>query len=584
MRNPFKRTKDDVTQAEELGKLKSLIDGWFQDYQPIHDEMTRYLKRYTGKWYSDNLEQGDSKIFANMLFATVQTVAPLLTDNQPIWAARARQPYMQNYMAAHSLALEYLWDKLELGMKLFKWVLDALLMKMGIAKVRFDPDTDEVAVDVVDPRNYFQAPGYEDNWDVPLCGTRERKPLSWIRMAFPEKGAEVKPDDDPKFDDGSVLDFELHTKYAAVYEVWFKDASMERYFVDEEGEETQDKKAEERQRAKYPNGRVKVFAGEVLLSDKPYSYRHKKPPYVILYDYLIPHEWIGMGEGDQMEELNISLNFVLQLLDKWITNYCDPPWLADVNAGFNMETLKEEIKKGGAVFEVDMRAVDEPLKKVRTNEPANVLGDFIGVLMKMMEHITGATDITKGLTTKVQEQSATEISTLMESAYTRTRQRVRNLEAFIKRLLYLMLEIQQQFYMEVRQFSRRDEDSVEWFQVSNNRQFAGSTVRSPQPEMLTEEEKQQEDDHYRQFIEAYGDVDEVYAEFDLEVQTNSTLPMDRQSLANLFLRLLQQAQGSPVTALPMWEATLERLQVPKWKEIVDKMKKMMEAEKQGAQQ
>ena len=584
MKNPFKRSKEDATQAEELGKLRSLIDGWFHDYKDIHEEMGRYLKRYTGKWYSDQLEKGDSKVFANMLFATVQTIAPLLTDNQPIWAARARQSYMQNYMSAHSLGLEYLWDKLELGMKLFKWVLDALVMKIGIAKVRFDPDTDEVAVDVVDPRNYFQAPGYEDNWDAPLCGTRERKPLSWIRMAFPDKGGKVKPDDDPKFDENSVLDIELHAKYAAVYEVWFRDAAMEKYFVDEEGKETSEK-GEEKLRAKYPHGRVKVFAGDVLLEDKPYTYRHNKPPYVILYDYLIPHEWIGMGEGDQIEELNISLNFVLSLLDRWMVNYCDPPWLVDSNAGLNMETVKSELKAGGAVFEVDMRASDEPIKKVRTTEPARMLGEFIGVLMKMMEHITGATDITKGMTGKAQEQSATEISTLIESAYTRTRQRIRNLEAFIKRLLYLMLEIQQQFYTETRSFSRRDEDSVEWYQLSNSKDFAASTIQNPQPELQSPEEQQEEAKAYREFIEHYGEVEEVYAEFDLEVQTNSTLPMDRQSLANLFLRLLQQATGSPVTSLPIWEATLERLQVPKWKEIVDKMKKLWEAQsQQGAQQ
>jgi hypothetical protein len=160
---------------------------------------------------------------------------------------------------------------------------------------------------------------------------------------------------------------------------------------------------------------------------------------------------------------------------------------------------------------------------------------------------------------------------------------VRNVEQFIKRLLYLILSIQQQFYADTRHFSRKTGDEVEYLQLSNSREFAESTMRSSNPELLTNEEQQREEEDYRQFIEHYGKVDKVYAEFDLEIQTNSTLPMDRQSHANLFLRLLQQAVNQPATALPIWEATLERLQVPKWKQIVDQMKQMWAEQSQGAQ-
>ena len=64
----------------------------------------------------------------NLFFSTVMTIAPLITDNRPIWGVRARKPYLQNYMEGFSLALEYLWDKLDMDAKSFLWILDALIV------------------------------------------------------------------------------------------------------------------------------------------------------------------------------------------------------------------------------------------------------------------------------------------------------------------------------------------------------------------------------------------------------------------------------------------------------------------------
>lgn len=81
---------------------------------------------------------------------------------------------------------------------------------------------------------------------------------------------------------------------------------------------------------------------------------------------------------------------------------------------------------------------------------------------------------------------------------------------------------------------------------------------------------------FEEFIREFGDTDQVYADFDLQVQTNSTLPMDRQSLANLMLRLFEL---KAVDA----EALLETLRVPKSKEIVERLQKMQYAEQGGGQ-
>ena len=64
--------------------------------------------------------------------------------------------------------------------------------------------------------------------------------------------------------------------------------------------------------------------------------------------------------------------------------------------------------------------------------------------------------------------------------------------------------------------------------------------------------------------------DPVLFDFDIVIQTNSTLPMDQQSLANLFIRLLQM---KAVDA----EAVLENLQIPKREEILARIDKQRQA-------
>jgi hypothetical protein len=568
----------------EFKKLKGVVDKIFTDNKDTISCMDRFLKRYKGEWWNkDKLKETDSTISANLFFSTVMTIAPLITDNRPIWGVRARKAYLQKYIEAFSLALEYLWDKLDLDMLTFKWILDALIMKIGIVKCHFDPGAEfggEVKVDVVDPRTFFCAPGYDDIWDAPLCGTRVARPLSWIRIMFPNVGKAVKSDQsDAKDYEQNV--WMLNVDTATVYEVWLKDDTMEEFFVDEGGEETEEKTKNKSKRKKYPYGRLVIFTEKVLLSDRPMPYKHGKPPYVALYDYITPHELIGQGEGDQIEELNKSFNRNLQLWDNYSRYYSDPPWLVDSNAGLEMEKVKSQLLAGGGIFEYNNSANEEPIKKVQGATPNPAVVQEMTSIKKLVEEVSGVTDITKGMTSKSQRQSATEISTLIESSYTRTRQRVRNFEFSVKRVLYQMLELMQQYYTEPRTFSLKRDNNIEYYDVANTKAFGEATVKPPEPGQETPPEENDEvTKDYEEFIAAFGEEDEVYAAFDLEIQTNSSLPMDKQSLANLYLRLLEMGGGNPVTALPMWEAALTQLRIPKYKEIIGKMQELFAKQNQ----
>lgn len=578
---------------ERFQRLMNVIDKIMDspENKSVRDDMSRYLKMFKGEWWNeDKLSDGDTKVAMNYVFSTVSTIAPLLTDNRPQWSVRARKPFLQNYIEGWKLASEYLWDKLDMDMVLFRWVLDALIMKVGIVEVAFDPDAEaagELRITVVDPRTFFVAPGYVDVWEAPLCGTRERMSLSEIRMRYPKAGKKVKPDEaDAKVDYEDAEDFELSSEFASIYKVWLKDQEMETYFIDEFGKETDEDTGQKGSRKKCPYGKLMVFTKGVLLEEKPYDYKHSKPPYVTLYDYVMPHEFYGQGEAEQIEHMNKSFNRALQLMDHWVQHYCDPPWLLDGNSGIEKDKAEKALLEGGGILTYNSMTNPDPLKMVQAPSLSPVVNQLPAGLAKLIEEETGVTDISKGMTNKTERQSATEISTLMESSYTRTRQRVRNLEHAVKRLYYVILELMQQYYSEPRDYNYKTSDmsgNQAWDTIDNTPMVAQDYVwpgRRDAPEAdrgemgdtdLAKDVQGEKD--YEQFMQYVKDIgeDPVYAAFDIEIQTNSTLPMDKQSLANLFLRLLEMAGGNPVTGMPIWKAVLENLRIPKYQEIIEEM-------------
>ena len=75
-------------------------------------------------------------------------------------------------------------------------------------------------------------------------------------------------------------------------------------------------------------------------------------------------------------------------------------------------------------------------------------------------------------------------------------------------------------------------------------------------------------------MEAFGEADPVYFDFDIQIDTNSTLPLDKQTLANMFIRLAQMQ-------LVDRDAVLEILKVPGYKQIIERMNRKEEEMKQA---
>lgn len=553
----------------------------------------RFLKYYSGSYWpkpKDDQESKESEISVNLIFSTAMTIAPMLTDNKPIWNVRARAPHWQPMANLYKAAGDALWAQEEMDNKLFRAVLDALVMQFAIMQVGFDPDKKvggEITLELVDPRTYFQAPGFEDNWDAPFCGLKTKRSLWWIRKMYPETGKDVLPenDDDESGKGSSKIisrmstllsskeDHEYLSEEATVWTVWMRDDTME----DVEDETEKGKKTKVR---KFPDGRFMVFTKDTVLDDKPYPYNHGKPPWVFLYDYMMPHSVYGFGEADQIEGLTLEYNLFLRRFAEHCRKFSKTNWAGP--SSFDPDTFKERYLEGDNLFVINPgEDVPKPMAPPPFDQPTL---QMINGMPTLVQEVSGVTEVSKGMAGKKQRQSAHEITALLETSYTRTRQRVRNLEHFIKRIYVLVIELMQQFYSEPREFSLKNENNEnEWYGIQNTPEFAGQVMK-PEKEFVQKPGDEDDEDQqmlkqqwgdYEKLMTEVGDEGSVYFQFDIDIETNSTLPMDQQSLANMGLQLAQLGRIDTLSLLEM-------LRIPNAERILERLKKDAAAAQQMA--
>ena len=590
----IEREKPKVNQEAAWQRLKKCVDRIFEITNEERIEMRKNLDFYNGQIFDDTSRQlrpEESKIKHNIAFDIIQSIAPMLSDNKPIFSIVSREYWLQSLANAYDMSLKYFWDKSEMNMTVHQVVLMGMIKKLGLFKVFFDPSGDCRVVSE-DPEEFFIAPGYTDPWDAPYCGIKGKRPISYIRARFdPKHELDIKPDEgdynDRGISYGRAKDFELSDYFATLYEVWMKDDDVEEE-IGEDEDDDEVKAAQKANKNKYPNGKFVYFTSTAYLGTEKCEWWHGKPPWVPFYNYVKPQDFLGTSEIDNIKDITKEFNLLLLKIFGYIRKYADPNFLYDVNQ-INQENFRDIFIKGGQGIAYDPTGSNNP-NPVQWTQPGPMPQDIyqmIGLLPHLVEKETGVTDVSQGIAAKKQRQSASEIAVLVESSYTRTRQRVRNLEWSLKRVCWLLVNLMQQYYKKPRNINFKYGNEFVHDKIANTTDFAQGVIAPNAPKIaskrtmgqeLSPREKEEWDD-YQHFIDAFGEKDSVYFEYDIEIQTNSTLPLDKQSLANLALRLYT----APNPAIDR-QAVLETLHYPDWEEIVQRMQAVEQAQQnpQGA--
>ena len=576
-----KEPKQRKPAEEYWTRVKEVVDAIFEATKDERKQMTHNLEQFQGQiWDEEKLETWDSRAVVNWFFSTVENLAPMLSDSKPALSVVPRVPHLERVGWSYTNAMSYLWDAVDMSEKLYRGVLDAMIMKKGIYEIGYDPQKESggmFTVDVIDPRNYFIAPGYEDNWKAPLQGVREEKPLSWIRANFPKikkitprrtiEGSVEAQDKIKAFKYGESEDFELTAYFANVYRVWIRD---EQTLVDviqkgEKGEELLDEDSNPKTVAKkkYPGGKIMYFTDDEYLGTLACETGHNLPPWVTQDNYINPHNFLGIDENQQLEALNLEYNMQLQALTNHARKNHNPTKIIDL-AVFPPDELAEQVlEEGGGVLKIDTAGITyagKPVSVVDYGPIDQSVPTLLKLLPEAMQEVNGVTEISKGTAAKKERQSASEIAILLESSHTRTRQRVRNQDLTIKRIGYMWAREMQSRWTEPRWINWKEDTQVKYDKFGTSRAAMIEQIADPILDVIKKMEEMQEagntDDMKRDYnaeqIEAYEnylgfieefkggkELDPVFFNFDIEVATDSSLPVDQQARANLAMKLFQ---------------------------------------------
>lgn len=522
-------------------KEKKLVEWVYSKFKqayvakaPLMDKWKEYMSAYKGTYFKNqNLPDYKSNEISNLVFSTIETIRPIMTDNNPKFLAVPNTPTGMEFTSDVQTALDYEWDREKMALKLPAQLIPMLVYGSAVWFVQWDGKDGEygnISIKPVDPFNIFPDPLAEsiDNSEFLVYATYRN--ANQIKQQFPEKASAIEGsritmselvserDNNDTQDSNQVL----------ILEMWCRDWT------------TMDEDVEGKKQLKYPKGRVITCLPElgILLSDKKNPYKDGKFPFVLMKNYDIPFEFWGVGEVEQIMSPQHYVNELTNQIIDNAKNTANMQWIIDKNSGIGQGKLTN---RPGLVIR------KTPGSEVRRDTPPampNYVREQIEVLKKDMQDISGVFDTLKG----AQQGSVTAASAILalqEASQARIRLKIKLMEASLSELAQIVYSRMQQFWKLDRWVRVTDVEGNPLFKQ------IGTQVLSN--------------------------------DFDLKVMAGSTMPVNRNAMLDLMIRLAQ-TNGEDGLPLVDRKAVLEFLPTGDKKAITDRFEEIKAQQEQSQQQ
>ena len=500
---------------------------------PLMDKWKEYMSAYKGTYFQNkNLPDYKSNEISNHVFSTIETIRPIMTDNNPKFLAVPSTPAGMEFSADVQTALDYEWDREKMPLKLPAQLIPMLVYGNAVWFVQWDGKDGEygnISIKPVDPFNIFPDPLAEsiDNSEFLVYATYRN--ANQIKQQFPEKASAIEGsritmselvaerDNNDTQDANQVL----------ILEMWCRD------WV------TMDETVEGKKQLKYPKGRVITCLPElgILLSDKKNPYKDGKFPFVLMKNYDIPFEFWGVGEVEQIMSPQHYVNELTNQIIDNAKNTANMQWIIDKNSGIGQGKLTN---RPGLVIR------KTPGSEVRRDTPPampNYVREQIEVLKKDIQDISGVFDSLKG-EQQGSVTAASAILALQEASQARIRLKIKLMEASLSELAQIV-------YSRMQQFWKLDR----WVRITDVE--GNPSFREIGTQVLSND-------------------------YDLKVMAGSTMPVNRNAMLDLMIRLAQ-TNGEDGLPLVDRKAVLEFLPTGDKKAITDRFAEL-QAQQEQAQQ
>lgn len=557
-----------------------------------------YYRMFRGRQWKEQRPSYRHTEVVNLVFRTLQSLIPIQVDARPRFEFLPQEPGDMEFSEILNQLAEADWTKNNWAEELLEVVYDSNIYGTGLSYEgicdEYKGPTAKAKFASADPFSCYPDPDAKDT-NKGCCYFIHAEPMtvSKIKRKWPDKKDFIKPDvldlmkgsktdlgpikfrspvDNKVILEGSNVFDTANKDKALVLTCYIKPELLEDEFDEEEKTEVNEETGEVRsyfeQRAKYPNGRKIVTCNGVVLEDTEFPFDDGEIPYSRLPNYILPREFWGISEVEQLEGPQKVFNKLVSFALDVLTLMGNPIWKLHASSGVDPENL---FNRPGLIVEWD--GEKEPKREEGVQLQPYVL-QMIDRMGEWFDSIAGSNDVTRG----VQPSgitAASAITSLQESAQTRIRQKARNMDGFLQSVGRHYVSRVMQFYS-VPQVVRltANDGAQKYFRFS---------VETYDKEDGTQGKKAM----VQNFTESGGEdpallkVYEVRGEFDVKVSTGSALPFAKaekeQKLLNLFDRgIVDEQEVLKGTDYPNWEAVLQRVAEKKQQAA------MQEAQAQGA--
>jgi hypothetical protein len=532
-------TKTQYESTEEEIKLSELSYNRFKDSMVAKSEYTKKWKEcydaYFGNYKNKNKPIYKSDVIVNHIFKTIETVRPIMIDNNPKFIALARTETGIAKSEVIQKSLDYEWDREAMRNKLPQALIPALVTGNAIFFLGWDGKDNKIGnikCKLIDAFNFYCDPLAYDLESAEYVIYATYKHFNQLKKKYPKKssaitGAQVKYSELVQDRDKNAV---KQNNQVLVLEMWCRDYTTIEKEYEEDGNKLKQISA------KYPRGRVITTTPELnlVLEDKPNPYKHGKFPFVMLKDYDIPFEFWGRGDVEQLISPQSYINELNNQITDNAKNTGNMQWIVDNNAG---------IPKGTLTNRPGLIVRKNPGTEVRRDSPPPMPGyinDKVQEWKTDIQTISGVHETLAGERAPG-VQAGNAIMALQEASQTRIRLKVKMMENALSDLASMWYELAQQFW-KIDRFVR-----------------------------VTNEEGSYDFENIK--------TTDLENDYDIKVTAGSTMPSNKTAKLDLMIRL---AQTMGEDGLPM----VDRKSVMQFVDMAGKqeMLQRMEDIKQGAEQ
>ena len=532
---------NNVKKYEPSDKEKKLVEWVNSKFKqayvakaPLMQKWQTYMEAYNGTIFNkESKPDYKSDEISNIVFSTVEAIRPVMTDNDPKFIAMPRTPQGTEFSHDVQVALDYEWERERMSTKLPAQLIPMLVYGTAIWFCQWDGqegEYGEIKLKAVDPFNVFPDPLAEDVDTCEYLVYATYKNANQLKQIFKDKASAIE---------GSRITMsELvanrdendakEENQVLVLEMWCRDWT------------TMDELEDGTKTLRYPKGRVITCLPDlgIVLSDKQNPYKDGKFPFVLMKNYDVPFKFWGNGEVEQILSPQKYINDLTNQIIDNAKSTANMQWIIDKNSGIGQGKLTN---RPGLVIRKN------PGTEVRRDTPPampSYVREQIEVLKTDIQDISGVFDALKG-----ERQSGitagSAIMALQEASQARIRLKIKLMEQSLTHLANMVYSRMQQFWKLDRWVRITD--------VEGNPSFQQIGVQVLQND------------------------------FDMKVVAGSTMPVNRNAMLDLMIRL---AQTNAEDGLPMVDrkAILEYLPTSDRKSILDRFEKQRQEQELKAQQ